>query len=623
MVKQLSISTPAQVWRPRANAKDGKISDIASGLDHFVDVEFHRFKTFRSFSLALRRFNILVGPNNAGKSTVLIAFRILASGLRRAMTRRAEVVKGPDGSILGHKVDLSSISIAEENLFYNYEDDEAAWIRFRLASGNSLQLYFPEPETCYLIPDAQGRRCDSPSAFRALFNCPIGFVPILGPVEHQERLYEKEAARLALFNYGATRNFRNIWYHFPDYFDEFRELIKRTWPGMDVTPPERDLSHDRAILHMWCPEHRLPREIFWAGFGFQVWCQMLTHLIQSRNVSMFLIDEPDIYLHSDLQRQLLGILRDLGPDILIATHSTEIVTEAETDEILVVDKRKTRGSRLKNPTQLDSVFRMLGSAINPVLTQLAKTKRVIFVEGLDFQVLARFARKLGLERLANRSEFAVVPVDGFNPDRIRTLKKGMETTLGSEIATAALLDRDYRSAAECCDIVTNCESFCALATVHESKELENFVLVAAAVDRAAATRLADRVRRGGARQEYEPIAETILEAFALSKRTYVTSQYLAARRNYERHIGAKIHEATLNQQVLDDVDRRWADPLARMQMIPGKEALSYINQALQERYGISVTAGAIIDAMRVSEVPAEISKLLHRLDRFASDAIGR
>ncbi|MEA2755881.1 MAG: hypothetical protein QOJ54_2170 [Aliidongia sp.] len=594
---------------------------MTGDLDHFVGVEFYRFKAFRSFSLGLRHFNILVEPNNAGKSTVLVAFRVLASGLRRAMTRRAEFVNGPDGSTLGHKVDLSSISIAEENLFYNYDDQEAAWVRFRLASGNSLLLYFPERETCYLIPDAQGRRCDTPSAFRAKFNCPIGFVPILGPVEHRERLYEKEAARLALFNYGAARNFRNIWYHFRDDFDEFRALIKRTWPGMDVTPPERDLSHERAILHMWCPEDRLPREIFWAGFGFQVWCQMLTHLIQARSVSMFLIDEPDIYLHSDLQRQLLGILRELGPDILIATHSTEIVTEAETDEILVVDKRRARGQRLRSPVQLDSVFRMLGSAINPVLTQLAKTKRVIFVEGLDFQVLARFARKLGLERLANRSDFAVVQVEGFNPDRIRTLKRGMETTLGVEIATAALLDRDYRSAAERSDIVANCGGFCSLVIVHESKELENFVLVAMAIDRAAAARLADRARRGGDREEYEPIAQMALDAFAVSKRTYITGQYLAARRTYERHIGANVHEATLNQQVLDDVDRRWTDPLARMQMIPGKEALSHINQVLQDRYRISVTAGAIVDAMRVSEVLPEISDLLRQLDRFVSAAV--
>jgi putative AbiEii toxin of type IV toxin-antitoxin system len=145
---------------------------------------------------------------------------------------------------------------------------------------------------------------DSPASFRKQFNCPIGFVPILGPVEHNENLYQVEAARLALYNHRAARNFRNIWYHFPDKFDEFREALIQTWPGMDIERPHLDHSHEKPRLHMFCPEDRIPREIFWAGFGFQVWCQMLTHIIQSKGAALFLIDEPDIYLHSDLQRQL-------------------------------------------------------------------------------------------------------------------------------------------------------------------------------------------------------------------------------------------------------------------------------------------------------------------------------
>ena len=234
------------------------------------------------------------------------------------------------------------------------------------------------------------------AAFRSRFKCPIGFVPILGPVDHNEKLYEKEAARLALFNYRAARNFRNIWYHYSEHFDSFRTILRQTWPGMDIEPPKVDMSYDKPVLHMFCPEERIPREIVWAGFGFQVWCQMLTHLVQSSSASLFLIDEPDIYLHADLQRQLLGLLRNLGPDILIATHSTEIITEAETDDIILVNKRRRHARRIKDPAELTEVFTILGSNLNPILTQLAKTRRVVFVEGKDFQVLGRFARKLNL-----------------------------------------------------------------------------------------------------------------------------------------------------------------------------------------------------------------------------------
>lgn len=591
-----------------------------SELDHFVRVDFQRFKAFETFSIELRPFNILVGPNNAGKSTILAAFRILAAAIRRAESRKAEIIQGPNGAVHGHKIDLAAISVAEENLFFNYHEDQAASIRFRLSSKNTLTLYFPERQVCYLIPDAQGRTCSSPSSFKANFRCSIGFVPILGPVEHHEILYDKEAARLALFNYAAARNFRNIWHHYPEGFTEFSELIRRTWPGMDILQPEIDTSHDRARLHMWCPENRKPREIFWAGFGFQVWCQMLTHVIQSRKVSLFLIDEPDIYLHSDLQRQLLGILRTLGPDILIATHSTEIITEAETDDIVIVDKRRKRAARIRNPSQLDTVFRMLGSGVNPVLTQLAKTKRVVFVEGKDFQLIGRFARKLGFEHIGNRSDFAVVPVEGFNPERIRSLKRGMETTLGTKVAAAAILDRDYRSAEECNCIAAACEGFCDLAVVHDSKEIENFLLVPAAIDRAAAGRLADRARRTGTSVPFVPMAAEVLDTFAEGKRHHVTSQYLATRRRYERELNPGMHEETVNLRGLVDFEQRWKLGETRLRMIPGKEAMSAVNQALQDRYSVNVTPTSVVEAMSLDEVPSEMATLIRRISDFVKSS---
>ncbi len=84
----------------------------------------------------------------------------------------------------------------------------------------------------------------------------------------------------------------------------------------------------------------------------------------------------------------------MGPDVLIATHSTEIITEAETDDIVLINKQRNSGRRIKQPSQLGEVFSILGSNLNPILTQLAKSRRVVFVEGQDFQLLSKFALKL-------------------------------------------------------------------------------------------------------------------------------------------------------------------------------------------------------------------------------------
>ena len=51
----------------------------------------------------------------------------------------------------------------------------------------------------------------------------------------------------------------------------------------------------------------------------------------------------------------------MGPDILIATHSTEIVTEAETDDIVLINKQRNNARRIRHPSQLEEVFSILGS----------------------------------------------------------------------------------------------------------------------------------------------------------------------------------------------------------------------------------------------------------------------
>lgn len=51
---------------------------VSPAMAHFVQVRFRNYKAFPDFVINLREFNVLVGPNNAGESTALGAFRILS-----------------------------------------------------------------------------------------------------------------------------------------------------------------------------------------------------------------------------------------------------------------------------------------------------------------------------------------------------------------------------------------------------------------------------------------------------------------------------------------------------------------------------------------------------------------
>lgn len=603
--------------RPNPIQMDTRKSGTSAML-HFTEVHFENFKAFPNFRLMLKAFNILVGPNNAGKSTIIAAFRILSAGIRRARSKRGEMIRGPNGQAMAYPIDMDALSVSGENVFYNYEDSNAALVKFSISNGFTLNLYFPEAGTCYLIPDAQGRDYASPSQFKKLFDCSVGFVPILGPVDHDEPLYNEEAARRALFNYRAARNFRNIWHHFPEKFDDFRKFIQTTWPGMDVAKPEIERVGDKVLLKMYCPEERIDREIVWSGFGFQVWCQMLTHLIQSRDSSIFLIDEPDIYLHSDLQRQLIGLLRDLGPDIIIATHSTEIVTEAEPGELVLINKKRRNAKRIIDQAGIGAVFSDLGSNVNPILTQLAKTKKAVFVEGLDFQIISHIARKIGSNDVANRGGFAVIPMQGFNPSRAKILKEGIELTLGGKISAAVILDRDYRSMAEIDAIAKEAHEFCQFVCIHQSKEIENFLLIPDAIDRAIAARVEDRKRRTGKNAALVPSARDLIRDFCDSKRTYVASRHISSSVRYAKETKSGVHADVITEAAVRTFECEWDNNGGEKKLVPGKDALSYINQMLQEACSISVTSSGIVSAMRMDDVPIDAKNLILGLAKFAA-----
>lgn len=584
---------------------------------HFTTIKFRNYKAFRNYSVSLNGFNILVGANNAGKSTIIGAFRILAEGIRHARSKRAEYSNAHATKGWGYQVNLKDLPVSTENVFTNYDDSEPATIEFGLSNGNKLKLIFPEQDSCFLLCETAGRPIRTPSDFKRAYDASVSFVPILGPVEHNEELNQRETARRALLTHRASRNFRNIWYHFSEGFDTFRELVRETWPGMDIQEPEVQRDSESAKLYMFCPEERVPRELYWAGFGFQVWCQMLTFISKAPAEALLIIDEPDIYLHSDLQRQLVHLLRTRPGDALIATHSTEIIAEAEAGEILVLNKKAQSAQRVKNPSQLQGIFGALGSSLNPTLTQLAKTKRVLFVEGEDFNLLGAFARKLGLSSLANRSSFAVVGANGFNPSRVLDFSEGMQATLGISIERGVIFDKDYRPESTVALLRAEFEKTCAFVWIHQRKELENFLLVPSAIARAVKERLRDRRDRGGRIAEFNEDITVKLEQLTEGMKSEIFGQCNAQGVKAICDASRGVDVSTASATIHKEFELRWSAFDERLKLVPGKALLAKLNDWLQKECGISLTTNAIVAAMTIHEIPEEMKMLMNELSEFS------
>jgi hypothetical protein len=316
-----------------------------------------------------------------------------------------------------------------------------------------------------------------------------------------------------------------------------------------------------------------------------------------------------------LQRRLLSILRDAGPDILMATHSTEIVSDADPSELLIVDKTKRSTQRLKDTDQIQQVMDLLGSNQNITLAQLARTQRILFVEGKDFKILSRFAQQMGLAELASKFDFTVVPVGGFSQwENVKAFAWGIERTLGMPLMLGAIFDRDYRCDEEINAIEQELTSNLKFSHIHQRKELENYLLVPSALDRAIRARLSDHARRRGVHPIIAESAAEILDKITTPMRPEILSQYISYRTNYFR--GSRLDISNTTTDAIRIFDSKWDDISTRMEIIPGKTIFNALNKYIGDEYHISLTAIAVISSFSREEILRDMVALLRQIDRF-------
>ncbi len=576
-------------------------------------IELRNFKAFKTLRMSLHDVNILVGPNNCGKSTVLGACRALAGALRHANARRPEPIQGIPGHTLGWKIGSELLPISLENVRFDYEDQEAT-ARFAFANGNALVLHFPIDGGCILVAESK-RTIRTVTDFRREFPARVIHVPILGPAENEEILVEKTTVQRTLGTHRASRHFRNFWYHFPEGFERFAELVAATWPGMTIERP-KIVSYEDKRLAMFCDETRVARELFWAGFGFQVWCQLLTHVAQAKDATLFVLDEPETYLHPALQRQLLFMLREVGPDILLATHSTELMSDADPSEIVVIDKSQPSGRRLASIEAVQEALETIGSVQNITLTELSRHRRVVFIEGdTDFRLIRRVARRLGRDRLAAATDVTAVTLEGFsNWQRVKGAAWAIEKTLGAKLALAVICDRDYRCEEEIAAISRELKEHMTLVHFHARKEIENYLLVPAALQRAVDQQLDE-----GARPKEVPIVEAVLVEIAEELKTLTQSRFLAKWTDY--HGGRRKDMTTVTQEALEAFNVAWRTLEGRLAIVPGKTVLARLRTRLQT-LGINLTDARIVAAMKLEEIGEDLQKLIVDLDAFSGTKVG-
>lgn len=143
---------------------------------------------------------------------------------------------------------------------------------------------------------------------------------------------------------------------------------------------ERKLVQESGELVVLPKSKYTPRDIITQGSGYLQWLSIFS-VLYSSNIDILLLDEPDAHLHASLQSELLNKLRQTVGDnqekqILVSTHSVEMIKQAPLEIIFSMDTRKYLFEEKSRVAALAGI----GSEYFPKIDLLKRDKRLIFVE---------------------------------------------------------------------------------------------------------------------------------------------------------------------------------------------------------------------------------------------------
>jgi hypothetical protein len=581
------------------------------GGSHIVidTLVLENFRGFEHHEVPFRDVTIVVGGNNAGKSTLVEALRLVALVADRFHRGAGRFVGSP--SWLSHPEAFDGIAPAvrgmpadgfEATVFHRYGPPPAV-LTATFSSGASI--------TVFVGPDAQvhgvARRADGAPVTRASAGPRLGLDPIavqpqVAPLLREEPLRQEETIRRGDGTYLAPQHFRNQLWLYHEFYAEFKAMAERTWRGLQIMELERDPAHPREPLQLRVRDTDFVGEVSLMGHGLQMWLQIVWFLARAPKGATVVLDEPDVYMHPDLQRRLLTLVRRQFKQLVVATHSVEIVSDVDPGSILSVDRRQPRSTFVTSLPGLQDVIDGLGSMQNVHVARLMRSQSFYLVEGKDVKLLRILqscvdAKALPIDLVPHAQLGGRGGWGSGVPARLPSTNAE-----GGKIRSYAILDRDFFPDEEIAERYVEARQWRVQLRVWSRKELENFVLVPETITRYIArqvadgvtppdvTVVADEIDRIVENMRDDPILDAMATAlFVRDKKGGIAKAYKMAR-------------ATLS--------KRWKTRDSRWAIAPGKDVISHLSRWSQREFGVGLGIEALARELRADEVDPEVIEVV-------------
>lgn len=570
-------------------------------------LKLENYRCFDSHQIEFKEIAIIVGKNNAGKSTIIEALRLVSI----VSTRKLNFQLPPKWLDLktgtkGVTPSLSGLGFSMKNIFHKYQEAPAK-ITAIFRNKSKIEIYIgEEAEVFAIIYDKKGNFRTSKQAVKSAEIPTINILPQISALATEENVLGYEYVKANLSTHLSSLHFRNQIKYFASDFQDFKLLAESSWPGLGINELDGRSLFKGGLLSLIVRDQDFAAEIGWMGHGLQMWLQTMWFLSRARFESTVILDEPDVYMHADLQRKLIRLLRHRYKQVLLATHSIEIISEVEPENILVVDKSSNKSHYTTNVPAVQSIVNNIGSIQNIGLARLWSSKKLLLVEGKDVTILKKIQDTIYGE---NCEPFDIIPRSSIGGWNGWNLVKGadfiLKNGLKQDINVFCILDSDYHLIDEKTKRKEEANENGINLHIWNKKEIENYLLSPKAIHRIL-------IKKGVSKKNCTlELVEAKLNEIAESLKDDVIASYTSEFQNENR----KIQAGTAFKKAKELVDKGWSDKLS---LISGKIAISELNKWFNGEYKEAVSLNHLAQEIKLDELDSEFINLIKHIEKNES-----
>ncbi|MGL5194573.1 MAG: ATP-dependent nuclease, partial [Chroococcales cyanobacterium] len=390
-----------------------RISPLAPNDSVITTLTLKNFKRIEQQTYEFAPFDLLVGRNNSGKSTILQALTIwqfCVDEFRRVKRR------GKTGTqvVLPN---FTALPVPEFNLLWREKTDrrypkvngskkqefilveiDVTWITNTSepkACSFGVKLRYSSPQTIYAIP-SEGwkhlRELEGDSNHANSLLPVIAYVPPFSGLEPQEEWRDDGPLRKQIGKAQPGSVLRNlllrVWENNPEDWAEIQQVIQR-WFSVILNPPQYERGVDTQIICEYEQDQK-SYDIISGGSGFHQTLTLLAFFYGYQPTTI-LLDEPDAHLHVNLQREILDYFKNQKAlqsktQFLIATHAEEFIQGLDVRQIIsLLDKVP------KRVKATPAILTAMADVSNLEITQLSEQDIpvILYVEGETDERLLR------------------------------------------------------------------------------------------------------------------------------------------------------------------------------------------------------------------------------------------